>query len=98
MGWKVIISSDAEGDLEEIVTFIARDNPAAGFDFGNELIDRALAIAAFPEAGPVVREFGWRHLREVIHKSYRIVYRVDFAQERIEIVRFWHAARGNPPH
>ena len=33
---------------------------------------------------------------EVIHRPYRIAYRVHEAGEVIEILRVWHAARGIP--
>jgi plasmid stabilization system protein ParE len=35
-------------------------------------------------------------LREVICRSYRIIYRLRREEQRIDIVRFWHAARGFP--
>ncbi len=54
MGFKVILTPQSLDDLENIVTFIAGDNPGRARSFGNELIDRALATAAFPELGRVV--------------------------------------------
>jgi plasmid stabilization system protein ParE len=52
MGFKVILTPQSMGDLEEIVTFIAKNNPERAGTFGNELIDRALSIATFPENWP----------------------------------------------
>ena len=34
--------------------------------------------------------------REIIHRPYRIIYRVREEQKVIEILRVWHAARGIP--
>jgi plasmid stabilization system protein ParE len=34
-------------------------------------------------------------LRELIHSPIRIIYRIR-SDEAVEIVRFWHAARGTP--
>ena len=67
MGCKVIVTPQSLDDLEEIVTFIAKDNPGRARTFGNELIDRALAVAAFPELGRVVPEIGEPAVREIIH-------------------------------
>ena len=60
------------------------------------LITRAENLANFPEIGRVVPEFQQSNLREVICRSYRIIYRLRRDEQRIDIVRFWHAARGFP--
>jgi toxin ParE1/3/4 len=96
MGWKVIISPSALGDLEDIVRYIARHNSEAAERMGYALIARAEGLAAFPEMGRMVPEFRQPELREVIHRSYRVIYRLNCPAEAIEIVRFWHGARGFP--
>jgi plasmid stabilization system protein ParE len=35
-------------------------------------------------------------LREIIFRSYRIIYRMNNTDRSLEIVRFWHGARGFP--
>lgn len=96
MGWKVIISHSAQADLEDIVRYVARHNPEAAARLGYALIARAEALAQFPEMGRVVPEFRRTELREVVHRSYRVIYRLSAETEAIEIVRFWHGARGFP--
>jgi plasmid stabilization system protein ParE len=41
MGCKVILTPQSLDDLEEIVTFIAKDNSERARTFGNELIETA---------------------------------------------------------
>jgi plasmid stabilization system protein ParE len=53
-------------------------------------------LADFPEIGRMVPEFRQPILREIICRSYRIIYRLRRDNQRIEIVRFWHGARGFP--
>lgn len=96
MGWQVIIAPLARADLESIVRFIARQNSDAAARIGYELIVRAEGLAAFPQMGQVVPEFQQADLREIICRSYRIIHRVRPEQQCIEIVRFWHGARGFP--
>jgi toxin ParE1/3/4 len=96
MGWKVIISPSAQSDLADIVRFIARHNPDAAVRLGYELITRAESLAKFPEIGRVVPEFKQSNLREVVCRSYRVIYRLQPKKEHIEIIRFWHGARGFP--
>ena len=50
----------------------------------------------FPELGRVVPEFAHPSIREIVVRSYRVIYRLDHAGRRVDIARFWHGARGNP--
>ena len=77
-------SPEALDDLQEIAAFIARDDPAAAEAWIDRLIDRAETAALAPRAGRVVPEIGDRQLREVLLRTYRIVYRVE--AQRIVIV------------
>jgi toxin ParE1/3/4 len=96
MDVKVFLSPEALSDLESIVAYIAPHNPDAAERVGNHLLDAALSLARFPERGRAVPEFHHHNLRELIFRSYRIIYRVDTRDKSVEIVRFWHAARGFP--
>jgi plasmid stabilization system protein ParE len=96
MGWQVIIGPSARSDLAEIVRYIADHNSDAAARLGFELITRAEGLASFPEMGRAVPEFRQPDLREIICRSYRIIYRVQREHQRIQIVRFWHGARGFP--
>ena len=44
----------------------------------------------------MVPEFRRPQLREIVFRSYRIIYRVNRVDKSLEIVRFWHGARGFP--
>ena len=96
MGCKVILTPLSLDDLEEIVTFIAHDNPERARTFGNELIDRALSVATYPERGRIVPEIGEPAVREIIHGSYRIICEIFPGQQTIYVLRFRHGARGEP--
>ena len=96
MGWQVIIAPSAQSDLADIVRYIARHNSDAAARLGFELITRAEGVAHFPEIGRSVPEFRRTDLREVICRSYRIIYRLRPDKKQIQIVRFWHGARGFP--
>jgi len=96
MGRKVIISPSGESDLSDIVSYIARHNRDAAVRLGTALIARTELLAEFPEVGRIMPESKRSDLREIIHRSYRIIYRVRRDQPIVEVVRFWHAARGFP--
>ena len=96
MGWKIVIAPSAQADLADIVRYIARHNTDAAARLGYELITCAENLVNFPEMGRTVPEFQEPNLREVVRRSYRIIYRLRGGEQRIDIVRFWHAARGFP--
>lgn len=96
MGWQVIIAPSACSDLAEIVRYIAQHNSDAAARIGFELIARAESLAQFHEMGRTVPEFHNSDLREIICRSYRIIYRLEHQARQVQIVRFWHGARGFP--
>ena len=71
MGFKVILTPQSLNDLEEIVRFIAKDNPERARSFAHELINRALSLETFPERGRMMRSvkffrlIAWRWRRKL---------------------------------
>jgi plasmid stabilization system protein ParE len=62
MAWEVIFSARSRNDLEQIVRYIARDDPEAAERFGSKLIERAESLGDTPEIGPVAAETGYEVL------------------------------------
>ena len=96
MDYKIIWSPTSLKDLKNIVTYIAQNNPERSSKIGSKIIEIVEFIAVFPFKGRVVPEIELDEVREVIHNSYRIIYRIQYKKKVIEIVRIWHAARGKP--
>ena len=49
MDFKVLITDSALNDLQEIVEFVAQDDPRAAERLGEKLIHRAMSLANLPE-------------------------------------------------
>lgn len=96
MGYKVLISPHAREDLRVMVRFIARDNPSAAMRLGQLLIEKALSLESLPLRGRVVPELNEPAIREIIFKSYRIIYQISDESGVVAVLRYWHAARGTP--
>ncbi len=96
MDYRIIWTLRARDDLKETVKFIARDNPAAALKLGDEIFKRVDDLERFPLMGRMVPERKQNELRELIFKNYRVVYRVEEMKQQIEVLRVWHAARGEP--
>lgn len=96
MGLHVVLTPQSQADLRSIVSYIASDDPERARSFGYLLIDKALSIGAMPERGRVVPELNDPAVREIIHGAYRIIYEVLREPDAVFVLRFWHAARGEP--
>ena len=96
MDYQVVLSPSARADLRDIVRYISFDAPDRAFEFGRFLISRTRLLAHSPDLGRIVPEFEDPFIREIIVRSYRVVYRLDDSKHLVEVIRFWHAARGVP--
>jgi len=81
---KVFWTKESVDRLNEIEVYIARDNPNAAVKFIDSLISLAENLSKDPERGRVVPEFSIRAIRELLYKSYRLVYLIK--KNRIEIL------------
>lgn len=94
MGCKIIFSPQALADLEAAVRFIAADNPDAAVRVGNALIDRVAILENFPLIGsPYPKRPG---VRKLVSRPYVIYYRPRLEDNCVDILRYWHGARGEP--
>jgi plasmid stabilization system protein ParE len=94
MGYKVVITTRANEDLRQVVTFLAAQNPSAAERLGLRLLDMAQSLADMPHHGIRVRDRG--NVRRVpCGKWHAIYYRIIEATQVIEVIRYWDGRR-NP--
>jgi plasmid stabilization system protein ParE len=93
MDFKVILQPLALDDLEAIVRHVAEKDMQAAKRLGMSLLDRAEALAQFPERGGNVRRRPG--VKKLVRTPYLIFYRVDNARRCVDVLRFWHGAQ-NP--
>lgn len=67
----------AKADLVEIGRYIAVDKPGAAQRWVRSLVRNARQAAEMPMAGRQVPELMREDVREILVRSYRIVYRID---------------------
>ncbi len=89
-----VFTERALADLEAIGDFIAADHPAAAERWVAKLLSLAESAARMPMAGRRVPELGRDDVREIIHRTYRIVYRVS--EGRIEVLTVFEGHRRFP--
>lgn len=89
---RVTLSVSAVGDLEDILRWYRQEQvPDTGRRLVEETLQRIEALSDNPGIGRVVPEFGQKHLRELIHAPFRVVYRKESKTARV--VRVWRSER-----
>lgn len=73
----VVITDEAEADLENIGNYIAIDNPVRADTFVQELVERCLQLAEMPHAFALVPRYEHTGVRRRRHGEYLIFYRVE---------------------
>ena len=92
--YRIVWRPIAEADLNDIVDYIAQDNPSKAEEFGQELRAKVLPLAQHPKLGRTGRPGLPAFLRElVVHKHYIIFYRVLDEARTVEILRVKHTAQ-----
>jgi plasmid stabilization system protein ParE len=81
-------------DLERIDRFLRRRNAAAAQRMGEGLLARVEILRTHPKIGRIY-DPDLPH-RVLVHRSYRIFYRVLLAKRTVEISHVRHGARDNP--
>lgn len=81
----------AENDLREIEIFIAKDSVLHAISFVDRLIESTEKLSSSPKIGRIVPEFNREDLREVLFRSYRVVYQLT--ADTVTILRVVHGAR-----
>jgi toxin ParE1/3/4 len=77
--YEVLLTEDAQRDIEDIHRFVAEtDSPAQADRVLDRLVELAESLSVFPERGAFPRELeplGMRDFRQVFFKPYRVIYR-----------------------
>jgi toxin ParE1/3/4 len=80
MRYEVLLTEDAEQDLEELYAYVAKSDSPKNADYVLErLLEIAESLAISPERGSQpkeLRSLGIQEYRQVFFKPYRVIYRV----------------------
>ncbi len=93
MDYQIVLAPLARRDLRDTIRYISLDSALAAERFAALLSSKTKILGEHPLIGRVFSEIGDVTIREIVVKNYRVIYRVDFLNKQIEIVRYWHTAR-----
>lgn len=88
---KVVWSSRAQKDLIQIYNYISKDSLYYAQKTVNEIVKKTNKLYDFPQMGRKIENIQDIDYRELIYKSYKIIYKVQYST--IYIHRIWHSAR-----
>ena len=84
-------SKTSNYDILQIYSYIYQDSVYYAVKTINGIAKSTDNLEMFPYMGRKVPEYDLTKLRELIYKSYRIMYEVQ--SNKIVILRIWHSAR-----
>jgi plasmid stabilization system protein ParE len=88
----ISFSESAFEDLEKIKEFhLDLAVPEIGESFVIAIFKQIETLTDHPDIGRVVPEFNEKHIRELIHPSFRVVYLRS--ETLIQIIRIWRSER-----
>ncbi len=101
----MIWTESARDGLEEVLSYIAQDSPASARDVAEDFIEAAGSLNTLSERGRVVPELQDPNIRELLVRSYRLMYEVRGRDVRIlalvhqarDFARFARDLRLQPP-
>ena len=88
---KLFWTEPAIQDLRDLRDYIAADSDFHAADFIASIITRAERLTTFPMIGRMVPEAQRENIREILFRSYRIIYRI--IGERVDVLAVIHGSR-----
>lgn len=90
---KVILTDEAQQDLEDIFEYIDKKSHKASNYIINNIYLIIENLSYFPYTGRYVPEFNLKQFREKIYKNFRIVYSISEKEQIIYIHFIIHRLR-----
>ena len=75
-------------ELDDIANYISKDSPKYAQILVKQIYEMVSHLKQFPKIGRRVPEYGDSELREILYKTYRIIYLVK--KEHLEIISIIH--------
>ena len=87
----ITISDDADIDMQQIFEYIKINSIYYAMKTKEKIGERILDLNSLPYMGRKVPEYNKEYIRELIYKSYRIIYQIK--ESCIYIQRIFHSKR-----
>lgn len=91
----VVLTAEAERDLEDIASYAAQQSPRGALTLIRGLREKCESLADAPRGYPLVPRYENKGVRRRPFGSYLIFYRVG--RDAIEVIHILHGARDYEP-
>lgn len=91
MDHKIVWAPSAVVDLDEIVSYIARDSHVYASRVAQRILQAVERLELLPQVGRAIPEMNDPSIRDLIVYRYRIIYRLT--PNQIQVVRILHGMR-----
>lgn len=88
---KLFWTEPAIQDLQDLRDYIANDSDIHAASFVSSILVRVEQLEKFPLMGRMVPEAQTANIREIIYRTYRIIYRVT--EQRLDVLAVIHGSR-----
>jgi len=78
-------------ELDDIANYISKDSPKYAQILVKQIYEMVGHLKQFPKLGKKVPEYGDPELREILFKTYRIIYLIK--KDHLEIISIIHGSR-----
>ena len=86
------LAQSAVADLQDILSHYREQGvPHIGDQLVSAILEHCEMLLQHPESGRIVPEFNLPHVREVIHRPFRVVYLRE--ADQIVLIRVWRSER-----
>lgn len=92
---EVIWTTSARNELDDIVTYIAKDAPLSALAFLEDVFNIADTLGTLAKRGRVVPELQNPYIRELFIKPYRLLYEIQ--DRAVYVLGLVHGARNFRP-
>ena len=87
---KIIISDKVHKQIQEIVKYISQDSLYYAKKTKDAIYDKIKILSFMPYIGRKIPEYNRDNMREIIYKSYRIMYEIMDSEQEIHIQNIIH--------
>jgi toxin ParE1/3/4 len=87
----VVVTAEAEADIEQIAAYVAEQSPQSSLTLVRELRERCASLLDAPRGYPLVPRYEHLGIRRRPFGRFLIFYRVN--QDAIEVIHILHGAR-----
>ena len=96
MDYKIIWSPRSLENLEQVISLIAEQNPAAAAKFGGKILRRVSTLRNFPRLGARFAKLDRDDVRELAVPPWRVFYHLQDEQRTVTVITIWHGAKEEP--